>query len=1649
MTDFLELPTTFGLSRSSRNEERSKLKHKLPKWLLLYVVTPEADGHDAEVRLACRATRVVEHVGTMKPTDAQECQIWFNKGVKPTQRKGEVSKTQSMSFCAWKFDKVFRFREPVCVERSQIAGRQLQKVSNVSADVWHLCWASKGCQLMPSLPEEKRFSDLSPAKGWLVQVPGAMALLGSETMPSEPILWTPASVAASLHVTVEKESPSLVEAAEAEAEAGAALAGRVAGMRLQPIQEIHTIRLTFALQNSSDLPVVVNSVIRFLGPFIGDPDPTKLAAAMASIPGRYMLRSGMLKLDMLHMRFRRSVMQQGLAQQMRIARYLSMDASPQGGYEYLCMTEEVMERSQPVVLPECPFSGFTYTQRTMPIMTLARGETRTFVKAQRLKHAICLESSLKHLDLYRSQVKGWVSDQGTEKAVPQTFLGDSAQLQDMTSSLQDGSPTLEAMLASSKQSFLWNSYCGTPGICTSCSMPWKKLAKATQQEKQTVQGYHGELLSWRWESLHHTLRHYVHVRPVLQKYLNPEMLSSEAGFIDHLSAFLSDPWHQGYVEWALMFSGFVQTWAHWLEGCFCHEEQLQQARTRKARDKLKCPWKGRRTSVLIAGCKDRMLQALQSHGSARFKEAMLELPQEVSAAMVLMNSQARDKWSAVLSQKTSYLDHVPHKLAGAFAHLADPGRYSLSGSKRIVQECFAEYVTLKSQGRTTALLSGLFERSGMGETADQLWAYANSPDTKQLRDFPLAWVEVQERAFCTNVERMTERQHVLVKIAGHRTLRFAGPAMTCVRARRDQLQQMIDDPQMCAFLVSNWRRRTIFRELLEHVMSAKDCNKSSFAHRVSRIYGYHEKDHFLDEMEEEEKSGLALGNAVAGALRDVGSVRPHLEKQQWMMVDFIKSQLPTGTVFSLPEFLLGSLLGEPLPESQEQHGPLDLEGFADSLLPGDIPELVAREHVFCSVLDAWPERRTEVQTLRAIGNDRKGHMNVVHFLNVNLSNASQPVVSYKNVQHRTLDFSHVATLPFLKLFSSLCHVWGPRCKSFKVEVLPLKDQAARMSSELPVTLPQFTTDDDMLADLAGQAIEDQELRLREPGDGPDVGAGLSTAQEESMLNQLLKHRAIGDKFVESSTLKEYHGRAVQSLVEKGVVQVRWDDFGESSLAMSSDMNLSTLLLLTEPEVFAVHKQDLSNPAGRNKVGWLRGLLVKSWKPRGKDKDPEWRVKGSRKLLPANLLDSCELHLVCLALEDSIWQKPGDLRRICHGGSADYYQMPRKAPDLTGVQEWTVQQCREFRDKKRKATRTAPRHTGSGAKASTQEPLRLALELPVEPRVKCRVAGLEDLVIYFDNFTHQSGHRRAFCQCLQHADCRRYTFVKNHRDQDEAVAWLLAWASSGPRFDDAEEHVKHNPSDTAVQSMEERQRQVGLVLQVYKMFKWGEVGAGRAIGAELAWECLAAGGLVTVQSALSWPGSAQQGARAARRAGGGGARARWCEDSEVRRAKHTVQSALSWPGSARQGARAAWRRWRWSRCQHTVQSALSWPGSAVRAPGQLGVQAAVGPVPNRLVASEQRMPAPRTESRAPPPPPAPPHVPARKVPEKRILSSECYSSSYESEPEAPKKSAVVVEVAEDSTAVSVETVANPEPRERDPEASDSEKGVGHKIPVQSN
>ena len=417
----------------------------------------------------------------MSPAEAHECHLWSSQRQKLRKRDGVHVSKGSDDFCFWTLEKCFLLDHPVCcLKRGDFVGSQLQRVSKVSPSVWQLCRATRGIHVEDGQLVSCLLSELGPVTvtGVLLQVPaqlGLLLLLSNVAIPACALDPPDSAVEpplASTEVAARPEPPDAVVSRRRPPAAGpegggggddeaapAAVAARqpVSTVQLSPMQEIHMLRLNFALQNAADLPVAVNSVIRFLAPVTGDFDPVLLEKAMASVPGRHKARSGMLKLDMLQMLWRRHCMAESVRKHKRVARFLSMDASPQGAYEYLAMTEEIMEREQPVRVPDSPWDGFECVLRTLPIMTLALGEARTFVKAQRLKHALCLENSSQHVDTYRTQVKGWVSDQGTEKAVPGFPFGSPATLQDVTSRLR-GAATLQGLVASSKEGFLWNSF---------------------------------------------------------------------------------------------------------------------------------------------------------------------------------------------------------------------------------------------------------------------------------------------------------------------------------------------------------------------------------------------------------------------------------------------------------------------------------------------------------------------------------------------------------------------------------------------------------------------------------------------------------------------------------------------------------------------------------------------------------------------------------------------------------------------------------------------------------------------------------------------------------------------------------------------------------------------------------------------------------------------------------------------------------------------------------------------------------------------------------------------------------------------------------------------------------------------------------------
>ncbi|CAE7532602.1 unnamed protein product [Symbiodinium sp. CCMP2592] len=1436
MNAVIEIPSDLCSGRAGQGVLAGKAQ--LPKWLLLYTGDEVPAGGDArrpagaEIRMACKISAVQKYLPGRMHTGllTQEVEAWNElKFSVPSRSSGYASSTaHECKFCEWVVEKQFTFSQPIAMTRLQFPGKQFQRVCTATPEIVQTCKqsggrcsgtlnrnaAGPGAAGAAAAADGGRLVDASFDRPWLIRVPRSLHFL-SENPDGDAnrSFCTPVSVAKSLHLPV-GEPPN-------------ALAVQVQPVKdkLSPSQQLSLLRMNFSLQFAADMRTVLSCAVQFLNPFLGSVDEGMLQRALGSLPHFATVRKWMLKLDLLSMHFRRRLMRSEVAgDQVRVARYLSMDASPQAGYEYLATTEETIRRCVPVQASACPWKGFTHEFRTMVITTLGRGETRAFLKACRLRHAIILENGPDYEDTYRAQVKGWVSDQGTERKVPQMPVsGDPAELQALAALVAaEGDPDVEHLVRGTSKALLWNSFrhLGLMHVmfnsleesCKGCPR-WdsfekqlsaiskllrdrsfrdivvhRMMATATAQEKSTVQAYHGELLSWRWESLYETLKHYVHVRPILMNYWDRELLSSEAQLCDAVGEALTDPFHSAYAEWAFMFSGFVQRWSRWMEGCFCHESELKEAKTRKAREAISCCWKGKRTAVLAAGYGETILAEARACTSPRYAEAVLRLPREV-AAMAFMDQQAREKWATVFESKTVYFQQLPFRLAGAYAHFCMPERYTLEGSKKIVAECFREYDRLCAVGRVDALLHGIFQRQGAAATgvAEQLWAFANSPSGphgRQLEDFPLAWAEIQERAFCSCVERATEKQHVLIKIGARRTLRFSGPAMACVRARRRQHEAFMDDGVGRVFLLENWPKQSLDVELLSHVLPRSSCWQKTFAYRLSRVYGYNEADHFM-ETGETEASAEALGDATDKALKSAAA-------------------LVNG------EALFDTLQAKSVPDErqdEEDAGKHTLLDMAQALIPKDVVARKAEDHVYSYVVDARPERRHQQL---GVGSVKNRHvLQCIRFLQVSLEDLEQPRVSYTSVRKHDLDLSAVATQAGLEMMSSACVVWLPQCTSLQVKLqAELLDSSTGVQAA-PLRLPAVVSDEDMLCDLAEEDRERQELELVVPENkGVDVSATMVMSDlEQALVDTLFQRRAVADNFVPALGLPYFGIAAAQSLSEKGILQVREDDFGELQLSLTEKMQVRGVVTLTDPVSLADHEPQMQSSAGRNKLSWLKLLLMQDWKPgQRRKKTFEWRHKDEARELPGNMLSRPEFHFRALAFEATIFEKPGNLSKISHCGSSAYYELLLTKEDLTGIGEWTLEQTMKFAWPRKRKQGSEPKSRVARPRA-LEPPMQLQIEMPGEKPVQSRVPGLEGLTVYFDNFTHQSGRRRAFiaCGCAAHkGQCRRYVFVTDYPSIQDCVAWLLTWASAAQRFRTTAEHVGHNPTSEAVRSMKQRQ-----------------------------------------------------------------------------------------------------------------------------------------------------------------------------------------------------------------------------------------------------
>ena len=192
------------------------------------------------------------------------------------------------------------------------------------------------------------------------------------------------------------------------------------------------------------------------------------------------------------------------------------------------------------------FKGFTWHRRTLPLTTLARGHGSASMKFCRLIHVLHQEQGAENIDTYRSEVKGYLSDQGTEKHLFGFPYEKNATLNSLARGLLSGDVQLDEV---GNIAFLHNAY-GIPGVmhilfnalesALKTSPLWgpyetelRAVGKVFSQksyvdlvleftpglsaaDQELIRGLDVAVLDWRWESIEYCAKYWKQVAPILK-----------------------------------------------------------------------------------------------------------------------------------------------------------------------------------------------------------------------------------------------------------------------------------------------------------------------------------------------------------------------------------------------------------------------------------------------------------------------------------------------------------------------------------------------------------------------------------------------------------------------------------------------------------------------------------------------------------------------------------------------------------------------------------------------------------------------------------------------------------------------------------------------------------------------------------------------------------------------------------------------------------------------------------------------------------------------------------------------------------------------------------------------------------------------------
>ena len=719
------------------------------------------------------------------------------------------------------------------------------------------------------------------------------------------------------------------------------------------------------------------------------PVANDLKAGEYAVPNLTLIRQSRVRLDVCRILFEQKRFLRG-----DYCHYCMLDSSPQLGYNVLAVIYDTFFIPSPHTLTIHTYlmlnSPNYYFEHLCPTSSIGLGKAGLLMKSRKTANLTLMTSrDVGHVEVRRKGHRGTVSDEGTEhgfgdidlSVLPQGFQDISADGND--SFLYPFSLTFSDMLhllfnglqQAVEESADYDGFLDVLRVTAAFSNN-KGVRNRFVELCFEVGVFESNLfkkgakchIDWKWNFLAESIDLLLPRFRVLQTKLDAKkMLAGDSGKLDNqtitnMDSYKDDEMFEGLALGYVMHGKIVEEFAADLEKCDCHQYLWTSATSRKRRLKQieddigqpHCVFQGRRLAWFIAVGYDLLIERIKHSTTPEYDECLAKLDPPKRTRLVVATTGVRTRILDYYTDKLSWVDHCPYTAIGAFYSNIDG---NIKRGQALLRKSVEEFDAAVAAGRGNKLhrvAHRLFAKgSAVRAEAD---AWLASPDDTPMITFPVLYKMLLEYALIMIVTRRIEAVHGAIKRVGAAFPGGASLAHICASLREPQNVNLLEtDQEFEAFCLEQWRRRSLFDDVLRLRFSKDTLIRMSQRDKLLAIYQTGLAEEFVDMAAEAATRKQWL---VATA---INRTRP--EKVSEVASNFaslFKALFEVGCIFLMPTRLFNLCTDTDQQPANVSDEALDLV-LRSSNAPAELPAFSSETMTMFEVTANQPEKRVHVQ----------------------------------------------------------------------------------------------------------------------------------------------------------------------------------------------------------------------------------------------------------------------------------------------------------------------------------------------------------------------------------------------------------------------------------------------------------------------------------------------------------------------------------------------------------------------------------------------------------------------------------------------------------------------------------------------------------------